>query len=320
MTGLYAPGYAAMMGGWPGAVPNPFAFPTPGVILPTQFRRYRSATLSQIWRPLPEYSYDHRRLALPAVTPKRRTSQMRSSPTVAANLRSDYGWNDYDLSTILYPPRQSTPISPKRRRPQWTPFRATRSESEDEDEITCRSQRANPRKIRQQWKEGQDVMEKDSTSLRTEPSWLRSADRRQESDERFVCTPRSKRIEPLRNDWSSAVRQSGGFVLRGRNNATTPICTREGYWTKPSIEALASYSDNRLSTVEDFTVIRDGFGEVVWPGLTDVRGLNVDQVVEISDKSIEVYPEGYTERTGHEVPEVGVGLNKTALITLLNCR
>lgn len=125
---------------------------------------------------------------------------------------------------------------------------------------------------------------------------------------------------PGRDVWPHSAQQTTRLRLRfskDRSNdaALVPRCSAEGFSTRPSIEALQSYSESRLAAVEDFTVIREGYGEVTWPGLTDVRGLNVDEVVKIEDKSIEVYPSSVGV-----VPELGVGLNKPALVTLLNCR
>jgi hypothetical protein len=110
-----------------------------------------------------------------------------------------------------------------------------------------------------------------------------------------------------------------GSVTMRRWEAVAPICRREGYSTRPSLEALQLYSESRLASVEDFTVIHEGFGEITWPGLTDVRGLCIDDIVVIEDKAVEVYPES-SERQGCDFyPSIGLGLNKPALVTLHNC-
>lgn len=398
MSGLYgAPAITAMLSGWPGAIPNPFAFPTPGVILPTQFRRYKSATLSQLWRPLPEYTADHRRLALPSATPRRlpRSSHFVRSPApVSSAFKSDYGWNEYELSNLLYPSRQSERLAFRGssvtgrlstdRAGQWTPFRRTVSDSDDEGRYTTnRSPRSLPqpfRRLRQKWKDGQDTGDKvlgqlHDTDVRTP---LRRAQRQQiyeaelSEEERngpvdfrqglsssmkggmthsmgrfYPDVPLTHRLDsgytseaigrdktllvpkrviprsrsaPLREDWVSTVRQTGRVKLGLKQHNAAPKCTIPGYSTKPLIETLQGYNENRLAVVEDFTVVHDGFGEVTWPGLTDVRDLNIDEAVKIENKAIEVYPASYTEKTGNGVPDVGVGLNKPALVTLLNCK
>lgn len=96
-------------------------------------------------------------------------------------------------------------------------------------------------------------------------------------------------------------------------------CSREGYSTRPSLESLRSYSDSRLAAVQDFTVIREGFGEITWPGFTDVRGLSVDDTVIIEDKAVEVYPQRGERGSGEGAVPFGTGLNKPAVVTLYNC-
>ncbi|XP_055388782.1 uncharacterized protein LOC129617695 [Condylostylus longicornis] len=365
MSGMYgAPAMSALMGGWPGGIPNPFAFPTPGVILPTQFRRFKSATLSQIWRPLPEYTAEHRRLQLPSATPRRQRTLPPPRNSTTSSLKLDYGWNDRDLSNMLYPPR-TTMGTPHRRSPsvgrlstargQWTPFTQVASSESDEEadsrygapanrnlRVAERTQQA--RRLRQKWREGQDTTDKplghlQESDSRTPLKHRRAFDTDTGEDVRggrsmsrgftprevpYTQRQQTSRSGPLKDDWTLSLRQTGklklGFTKDARDESLVPKCTLEGYSTKPSIETLQSYNGSRLSTVEDFTVIRDGYGEVTWPGLTDVRGLNVDLVVKIEDKAIEVYPSNYTEITGNSVPEIGVGLNRTALVTLLNCR
>jgi hypothetical protein len=43
-------------------------------------------------------------------------------------------------------------------------------------------------------------------------------------------------------------------------------------------------TDQELASVTNFKVIRDGFGEIQWEGRTDVRGLNLDELVFIEKK------------------------------------
>ncbi|KAL7678351.1 hypothetical protein ACOME3_004579 [Neoechinorhynchus agilis] len=62
--------------------------------------------------------------------------------------------------------------------------------------------------------------------------------------------------------------------------------------------------------VRDFTVHRRAVGSIRWPGVTDVRNMNLDEIVSIEHMEIFVYPSG-TER-----PMVGDGLNKPAFVTL----
>ena len=62
--------------------------------------------------------------------------------------------------------------------------------------------------------------------------------------------------------------------------------------------------------VENFTIGRENYGNIFFPGVTNVAGLNLDEIVFIRNKEVIVYPD---ERGK---PEVGKGLNKKADITL----
>lgn len=63
--------------------------------------------------------------------------------------------------------------------------------------------------------------------------------------------------------------------------------------------------------VENFTVGRYGYGNVCFLGVTDVAGIDLDAVVFILRKQIEVYPEG-TQK-----PPQGQELNKPAIVSIL---
>ncbi len=62
--------------------------------------------------------------------------------------------------------------------------------------------------------------------------------------------------------------------------------------------------------VENFTVGRNGYGNVFFPGVTNVAGLNLDEIVFIRHKEVIVYPDD------NKKPPLGEGLNKKAQITL----
>uniref|UniRef100_A0A3B0MWW3 Nucleoporin, putative n=1 Tax=Theileria annulata TaxID=5874 RepID=A0A3B0MWW3_THEAN len=92
-----------------------------------------------------------------------------------------------------------------------------------------------------------------------------------------------------------------------------PKLTKEGYSTRPTMQSLQKMTDAQLSSVMDFQVIKDGYGDILWPGYTDLRGLDLDKIVDIGYRKVSVYEDS------DEVSPVGTGLNKTALITLYNC-
>eukprot|EP00919_Chromeraceae_sp_WS-2016_P046943 GHVR01111336.1.p1 GENE.GHVR01111336.1~~GHVR01111336.1.p1 ORF type:complete len:120 (+),score=35.60 GHVR01111336.1:1-360(+) len=64
-----------------------------------------------------------------------------------------------------------------------------------------------------------------------------------------------------------------------------------------------------LARVSDLEIIRTHVGKVVWEGITDVRGLDFDSIVEIESEEVRVYGEV-------DAPRIGEGLNKQALVTL----
>lgn len=93
-------------------------------------------------------------------------------------------------------------------------------------------------------------------------------------------------------------------------SASPPFTKRLDIETRPPLAELAELSSNELRSVKDFAVIRQGLGEVVWAGETDVTGLDIDNTVDIRFREIRVYPEGT------ECPPVGEGLNKRAVVHL----
>ena len=93
-----------------------------------------------------------------------------------------------------------------------------------------------------------------------------------------------------------------------------PVLKRPGYFTSPDINVLQHMSEEELARVKNFTVFRPNVGKIEWAGETDVRFLNLDEIVKIEHKEVFVYEESATISP----PEVGVGLNKPAVVTLCN--
>ena len=57
--------------------------------------------------------------------------------------------------------------------------------------------------------------------------------------------------------------------------------TRPGYYTLPALEELGNMVDeNGRCIVENFVVGREGYGNVLWPGLTDAANANLDAIGE----------------------------------------
>lgn len=56
------------------------------------------------------------------------------------------------------------------------------------------------------------------------------------------------------------------------------VLRRPEYYTRPSIPNLDIQVNDGHCSVRDFTVGRDGYGEVRFLGVTDVYGLNLDEI------------------------------------------
>ncbi|GKY90477.1 hypothetical protein MPSEU_000021500 [Mayamaea pseudoterrestris] len=97
-----------------------------------------------------------------------------------------------------------------------------------------------------------------------------------------------------------------------RISLVVPRLTKPGYTMSPSEEELATKSDADLATVAHFSVQREGVGKVEWIGEVDVRGANLDDIVEINHGDISVYAKAEAE---NNKPEMGSKLNRPALLT-----
>jgi len=93
-----------------------------------------------------------------------------------------------------------------------------------------------------------------------------------------------------------------------------PKITKKDYKITPNLNELSNMTEKELTSVENFTV-ENRFGKVVFTGYTNVLGLNVDEIVQIQQNQIVVYP----SEGSIELPEPGNGLNKPAIITLYKC-
>ncbi|KAK9740860.1 hypothetical protein RND81_03G066300 [Saponaria officinalis] len=93
-----------------------------------------------------------------------------------------------------------------------------------------------------------------------------------------------------------------------------PILRSSDYYTVPSIDELVEIEGKcpgYCSKIRDFTVGRLGFGNVRFIGETDVRGLDLEEIVRFSRHEVVVYE----DESGK--PSVGEGLNKPAIVTLI---
>ena len=95
-----------------------------------------------------------------------------------------------------------------------------------------------------------------------------------------------------------------------------PISTRRDYILKPSLLQMAQMTLQEVQNVKDFSV-QNNFGKIKWPGNSNLVGLDLDVLIEISIHKSEVYPEDLYPKEELK-PARGTALNKRAIITLYN--
>jgi len=96
-----------------------------------------------------------------------------------------------------------------------------------------------------------------------------------------------------------------------------PKLPQGDYFTEPSVEELAAKERAKpgyCRRVRDFVVGRHGYGSIKFLGETDVRGLDLESIVEFNIREVIVY------KDDSKKPAVGEGLNKAAEVTLLNIK
>ncbi|XP_014445902.1 nuclear pore complex protein Nup98-Nup96 isoform X6 [Tupaia chinensis] len=89
------------------------------------------------------------------------------------------------------------------------------------------------------------------------------------------------------------------------------ILTKVGYYTIPSMEELAKFTNEKGECiVSDFTIGRKGYGSIYFEGDVNLTNLNLDDIVHIRRKEVIVYLDDSKK------PPVGEGLNRKAEVTL----
>ncbi|KAI3977593.1 hypothetical protein MKX01_000506 [Papaver californicum] len=99
--------------------------------------------------------------------------------------------------------------------------------------------------------------------------------------------------------------------------ALMPKLCYSDYYTEPRIQELAAKEKavpGFCCKVKDFVVGRHGFGSIKFAGETDVRKLDLDSLVQFNNREVIVYLDENNK------PPVGQGLNKAAVVTLLNIK
>lgn len=98
-------------------------------------------------------------------------------------------------------------------------------------------------------------------------------------------------------------------------NPHAPKLTKPGYYTVPPIEELQKLSDDELSQLDEFTVVRQNVGQIQWQGPVDVLNQNLDHVVTIEPKMVKVYGD---KSAGMAYPVQGTKLNRPAIISFFD--
>ncbi|KAG8180121.1 hypothetical protein JTE90_012136 [Oedothorax gibbosus] len=111
---------------------------------------------------------------------------------------------------------------------------------------------------------------------------------------------------------SNAEKEQTYTVTTNQSHPTKIILTDPSYYTIPSLDEMIPFICDETCIVKDFVVGRTGYGQVIFPGDTDVYGLNLDEIVSFGKKEINVYPDD------NKKPPLGQGLNRKAKVILKN--
>lgn len=106
---------------------------------------------------------------------------------------------------------------------------------------------------------------------------------------------------------------SGSVASRPTKPGNAPTLTKAGYVTTPSMDVLNTLSGEDLAAVENFSIEHHGYGRIEWEGAVDVRGADLDRIVEIDQSVASMYEKDEEE---NRKPAVGSKLNRQAIITL----
>ncbi|KAL3499136.1 hypothetical protein ACH5RR_038229 [Cinchona calisaya] len=99
--------------------------------------------------------------------------------------------------------------------------------------------------------------------------------------------------------------------------ALMPKLRHADYYTEPRIRELAAkerVEPGYCQHVKNFVVGRHSYGSIMFIGETDVRGLDLESLIQFNNREVIVYMDESKK------PPVGQGLNKPAEVTLLNIK
>ena len=90
--------------------------------------------------------------------------------------------------------------------------------------------------------------------------------------------------------------------------SVVPVLNSPGYATSPAFEALCRMTEEELAAVDNFSV-HNAWGQITFLKPVDLRGLNLDDIIQIEKKAITVY------RNDALRPKFGTGLNVPVKMT-----
>lgn len=125
--------------------------------------------------------------------------------------------------------------------------------------------------------------------------------------------PTPKKTPQAHSDYLDALYDQPGTQSTLNPTSLLPKCTKPGVYTIPSLASLQKMPEHILKELSNFTIKKDNVGSIKFLKPVDVRGLDLDAIVEFYPTSIVVYP------NEDEKPEPGRGLNTNAIISLESC-
>jgi len=90
-----------------------------------------------------------------------------------------------------------------------------------------------------------------------------------------------------------------------------PKLTKPDHYTVPSIDEMKTMTIGQLKRIKNFTIGHKKFGKVTFPNEIDIRGIDLDKIVTIEWKAIQIY-----ENDDPNKPPIGKGLNQYSQIEL----
>ena len=100
--------------------------------------------------------------------------------------------------------------------------------------------------------------------------------------------------------------------MEQRKQSLYPLLTKPDYYTDPSMQEILQLTPEDLQRIHNFTIINKRVGQIRFFGYSDLTGIDLDSAVLIDAGEVTVYPPTM------DLPPLGSGLNKPALVTFYN--